>query len=347
MLSPGLWRSSRREMQLPRLVGYLVVLLGASGALDPALEEGWRGWKTFHAKEYPEEAEAFRRAVWEKNLRRIAHHNLEESLGKHSYRLEMNHFGDLTDEEFNQLLNGFRAERHSGKVPLFQESAARETPKEVDWRAKGYVTPVKNQGHCGSCWAFSATGALEGLVFKKTGKLVSLSEQNLMDCSRTLGNNGCHGGFITRAFQYVRDNKGINSELNYPYLERDEFNCHYNPQDNAANCTSLMLIQPGNETALEQAVATVGPVSVAVDARTFQFHFYKSGVFNDSLCSHTVNHAMLAVGYGTSQENGKSAAYWLLKNSWAEQWGEKGYIRLAKGADNHCGVANQASYPVL
>ncbi|XP_075759176.1 procathepsin L-like [Pelodiscus sinensis] len=336
-------------MQPPLLLGALAVLLGVVGALDPALEEIWRGWKSFHGKQYPDEAEAFRRAVWEKNLRRIEHHNLEEALGKHGYRLEMNHFGDLTDEEFNQQLNGFLAdapERHGGKAALFHESAARETPKEVDWRAKGYVTPVKNQGHCGSCWAFSATGALEGLVFKKMGKLVSLSEQNLMDCSRRLGNSGCHGGYITRAFQYVRDNGGINSELVYPYLEKDVFSCHYNPQDKAANCTSFLLVPQGNETALEQAVGTVGPVSVAVDANNFAFHFYKSGVFASSQCSNIVNHAMLAVGYGTSQENGKSVAYWLLKNSWSEQWGEKGYIRLAKGVDNHCGVANQASYPV-
>uniref|UniRef100_A0A8C8VJ42 Cathepsin L n=1 Tax=Pelusios castaneus TaxID=367368 RepID=A0A8C8VJ42_9SAUR len=334
-------------MQLPELVGFLVGLLGLTGALDPTLEEGWRGWKTFHAKEYPEEVEAFRRAVWEKNLRRIEDHNLESSLGKHSYRLEMNRFGDLTDEEFNQLLNGFVPEPRGGKVALFQGSAAGEIPKEVDWRTKGYVTPVKNQGHCGSCWAFSATGALEGLLYKKTGKLVSLSEQNLMDCSRKLGNNGCHGGFITRAFQYVRDNRGINSELIYPYLERDEFSCHYNPLDKAANCTSLVLVPEGNETALEQAVATVGPVSVAVDASSFPFHFYKSGIFTSSQCSDRVNHAMLAVGYGTHQEGGKSTAYWLLKNSWSEQWGEKGYIRLVKGVDNHCGVANQASYPIL
>ncbi|XP_067410660.1 procathepsin L-like [Emydura macquarii macquarii] len=335
------------EMQL--LVGPLVVLLGLAGALDPALEEGWRGWKSFHAKEYPEEEEAFRRAVWEKNLQRIEHHNLESSLGKHSYRLEMNHLGDLTDEEFNQLLNGFLTdgpERPGGKEALFQASAAGEIPKEVDWRTKGYVTPVKNQGHCGSCWAFSATGALEGLVFKNTGKLVSLSKQNLMDCSRSLGNNGCHGGFITRAFQYVRDNGGLNSELVYPYLERDEFSCHYNPRDKAANCTSFQLLPQGNEAALEQAVVNVGPVSVAVDASTFQFHFYKSGVFANSWCSQRVNHAMLAVGYGTHQEGGKSTAYWLIKNSWSEQWGEKGYIRLLKGV-NQCGVANQASYPIL
>ncbi|XP_014460387.2 procathepsin L [Alligator mississippiensis] len=331
------------------LPGLLAALLGWTLALDPALEDGWRGWKSFHAKEYPEDDEAFRKETWAKNLQRIKQHNLEASQGKHSYHLEMNHFGDLTDEEFNQVVNGFipdTAQQPGGMELLFQEPASPATPKEVDWRAKGYVTPVKNQGLCGSCWAFSATGALEGLVFNKTGKLVLLSEQNLMDCSWKLGNRGCRGGYITRAFQYVHDNGGINSERIYPYLGQDGSRCRYNIQDKAANCTSFRWVKQGSEAALEQAVATVGPVSVAVDASNFEFHFYRKGVFSDSHCSQTVSHAMLAVGYGTTQEDGKSKDYWILKNSWSERWGEQGYIRLWKG-DNHCGVANQASFPVL
>ncbi|XP_060089434.1 procathepsin L-like [Heteronotia binoei] len=326
-----------------------MVFLGAfTIAQDHTLEDAWEAWKGAHAKEYLEDEQTFRRAVWEKNLQRIVRYNLEASLGKHSFWLAMNHLGDLTDEEFNQMLNGFHPDpvvRHGGNLAFFQESASLETPKEVDWRTKGYVTPVKNQGHCGACWAFSATGALEGLLFNQTRKLVSLSEQNLIDCSGKLGNHGCHGGYITRAFEYVRNNGGINSEDAYPYLEKEGFNCRYNPQERAANCTSLVAIQRGSEAALEQAVATIGPVSVAVDAHNFPFHFYKSGIFSSIFCSDVVNHAMLAVGYGTSQEDGKE--YWILKNSWSENWGEKGYMRLVKGAGNHCGVANQASYPTL
>uniref|UniRef100_A0A672V823 Cathepsin L1-like n=1 Tax=Strigops habroptila TaxID=2489341 RepID=A0A672V823_STRHB len=199
------------------LLRLLLALLGCTTALDPALEEAWEGWKRLHAKEYPREAEPIRREVWEKNLWRIQQHNWEESQGQHSFRLAMNHHGDLTDEEFNQLLNGFTPARQEEPARLFQPSEALKTPVEVDWRAKGYVTPVKNQGHCGSCWAFSATGALEGLVFNRTGKLVVLSEQNLIDCSRQLGNAGCRGGYMIRAFQYVRDNGGLNSEHVYPY----------------------------------------------------------------------------------------------------------------------------------
>ncbi|XP_015276075.1 PREDICTED: cathepsin L1-like [Gekko japonicus] len=295
-----------------------------------------------------QDEQAFRRAVWEKNLQKIKLHNFEASLGKHSYWLAMNHLGDLTDEEFNLMLNGFHpdpVEPHGGNLALFQESASLKTPKEIDWRTKGHVTPVKNQGHCGACWAFSATGALEALLFNKTSRLVSLSEQNLIDCSGKLGNHGCHGGYITRAFEYVRDNRGINSEDAYPYLEKEGFSCHYNPQERAANCTSLVAVQRGSEAALEQAVATVGPVSVAVDAHNFPFHFYKSGIFSSIFCSDVVNHAMLAVGYGISQEDGKE--YWILKNSWSENWGEQGYMRLVQGAGNHCGVDNQASYPTM
>ncbi|NXY88063.1 CATL1 protein, partial [Alcedo cyanopectus] len=325
----------------------LLALLGCTSALDPALEKAWEGWKSLHAKEYPGELEPTRREIWEKNLRRIQQHNWEESQGQHSYRLGMNHHGDLTDEEFNQLLNGFTPARHRESAPLFQPSEALKTPAEVDWRAKGYVTPVKNQGHCGSCWAFSATGALEGLVFNRTGKLVVLSEQNLIDCSRQLGNSGCRGGYMTRAFRYVRDNGGLNSELVYPYMATDTSSCRYNPQDRAANCSAVQLVAQGSELALEQAVAAVGPVSVAVDASSFHFHFYQSGVFSSTFCSQRVNHAMLAVGYGTSQEPGHNITYWILKNSWSEVWGERGYIRLLKGANNQCGVANQASFPVL
>ncbi|KAJ7308326.1 hypothetical protein JRQ81_008861 [Phrynocephalus forsythii] len=331
------------------VAAWLVSFLSpGSVALDLALEGAWKGWKEQHTKVYLEEEEVFRREVWEKNLRRIEQHNWEASQGKHSYWLGMNHFGDLTDEEFNQLLNGFRPDPDLiNQRPVFQESPLLYLPESLDWRAKGYVTPVKNQGHCGACWAFSATGALEGLLFNQTGTLVPLSEQNLIDCSWKVGNHGCHGGYITQAFEYVRENGGIASEHDYPYVEQEESRCRYDPRIRAANCSSLVRVQAGSEGALAQAVATVGPVSVAVDARSFFFHFYHSGIFASSWCGQQVNHAMLLVGYGTAQEGGKPIDYWILKNSWSEKWGEEGYMRLVRGLDNHCGVASQASYPVM
>ncbi|OWK51482.1 Cathepsin L1 [Lonchura striata] len=353
-------------------LGLLLALLGCATAADPALEEAWEGWKSLYAKEYPggflptcthptlcpldpevvpdplilwQEAEALRREIWEQNLRRIQQHNREESQGKHSYRLAMNHFGDLTNQEFNELMNGYTPVPREEPAE-FQTSAALKPPMKVDWRAKGYVTPVKSQGDCGSCWAFSATGALEGLMFRQTGKLVALSEQNLIDCTKKLGNKGCRGGHMQRAFQYVRDNGGLSSERAYPYTGTDNSRCRYNPSNKAANCSSFRTLPRGDEAALAQAVAAVGPVSMAVDASSYTFQFYGSGIFSCPYGQQQPNHAMLVVGYNTAHFGNYNVSYWIIKNSWSEGWGEKGYMFLLKNANNQCGVASDVSYPV-
>ncbi|NXB93989.1 CATL1 protein, partial [Vidua chalybeata] len=327
-------------------LGLLLALLGCATAPDPALEEAWQGWKSLHAKEYPGEAEPLRREIWEQNLRHIQQHNREELQGKHSYRLAMNHFGDLTNQEFNELMNGYIPAPREEPAPLFQTSAAPKAPMKVDWRAKGYVTPVKSQGDCGSCWAFSATGALEGLMFRRTGKLVALSEQNLIDCTQKLGNKGCRGGYVQRAFQYVRDNGGLSSESAYPYTGTDNSGCRYNPWYKAATCSGFRTVPRGNEAALTQAVAAVGPLSVAVDASSHNFQFYSSGIFTCPYGQQQLNHAMLLVGYNSAQIRNCSVSYWILKNSWSQGWGERGYMFLLKDAGNQCGVASDVSYPL-
>ncbi|XP_051852911.1 procathepsin L-like [Antechinus flavipes] len=289
--------------------------------------------------------EDWRRATWEKNLRMIEMHNLEYSAGKHSFQMEMNKFGDMTNEEFRQVMNSFSTNRvqRSTKGKLFREPPLVEIPKSVDWRDKGYVTPVKNQGMCGSCWAFSATGAIEGQWFRKTGELVSLSEQNLVDCSDSQGNEGCYGGWMDNAFKYVEENGGIETEESYPYTAVNGI-CQYNPQYSGANVTGYVDIPRGAERALAKAVATVGPVSVAIDASHQSFQFYKSGVYYEPDCSSKqLDHGVLAVGYGVERKNGKK--YWIVKNSWGEDWGNQGYILMAKDRDNHCGIATVASYP--
>lgn len=186
-------------------------------------------------------------------------------------------------------------------------------PESIDWREKGLVTEVKDQGGCGSCWAFSATGALEGQYFRKTGNLVSLSEQNLIDCSGAYGNDGCNGGLMDYAFQYIKDNDGIDTEKSYPYKATDG-ECKYNPKNKGATDLGFVDIPKGDEMKLTAALATLGPISVAIDASKDSFQFYSSGVYFEPKCStEQLDHGVLAVGYGTDDDD---KDYYIVKNSW-------------------------------
>jgi len=296
-----------------------------------------------------------RQKIWEANVELIKTHNQEALQSKHTYTLAENFYADLTPEEFMDM-NGLifdDSKADLSKAASFQHISLKDLPDTVDWRDKGYVTPVKDQAQCGSCWAFSAVGSLEGAHFAKTGKLVSLSEQNLVDCAGKEGNHGCFGGLMDLAFQYVKDNGGIDTEDSYPYTAKNG-KCMYNATNSGATLTSWMDIPTGSEDDLQKAVATVGPISVAIDASRPTFQLYKTGVYEDKLCSSKfLDHGVLAVGYGTASANmglsqvttGKD--YWLVKNSWGQTWGMNGYIMMARNAKNACGIATAASYPVV
>ncbi|XP_058863684.1 cathepsin S-like [Acipenser ruthenus] len=312
--------------------------------IDPTLDLHWELWKKTYNKDYSsQEEDGERRVTWEKNLKLVTLHNLEHSLGMHTYDLGMNHMGDMTSEEVLAKLTGFRlpSDLKRGNA-TFTRSSGATVPDAIDWRDKGCVTEVKHQGACGSCWAFSAAGALEGQLKLKTGQLVSLSPQNLVDCSSKYGNLGCNGGYITEAFQYVIDNQGIDSDSSYPYTARDD-QCHYNPATKAASCSKYVQLPEGNEEALKEAVGTVGPVSVAIDATRPQFILYRSGVYNDPSCTQKINHAVLTVGYGTLD----GQDFWLVKNSWGTNFGDQGFIRMSRNKNNQCGIALYGSYPVM
>jgi len=341
----------------------LIFFLGTSLAVSPfeAIVEEWETWKLQHGKVYERnygdamggysKEESFRMKIWMDNKAKIEKHNRHFFKGVKSYSQQMNQFGDLLSHEFVATMNGYRGKNTTGiesrlvGAKYLMPANSGPLPLNVDWRNKGAVTPVKNQGQCGSCWSFSTTGALEAMHHRATGKLVSLSEQNLMDCSRKYGNNGCNGGLMDFAFQYIKENGGIDTEKSYPYEGEDD-KCRYNPAYRGATDIGFVDVEAGDENALKSALATQGPVSVAIDASHESFQFYNSGVYRDQECSpENLDHGVLAVGYGVDEESGE--AYWLIKNSWGTAWGDEGYVKIARNEENMCGVASAASYPLV
>jgi cathepsin L len=333
-------------MQSLSVLAVIALAFSCTLAFDAKLDQEWNLWKSSFNKQYSNVEESVRRAAWEDNLKIVQQHNLEADLGVHTFWLGMNAYADLTNAEFNRVMNGFNATRQARpNRRTFTVDPSLALPDTVDWRTKGYVTPIKDQKQCGSCWAFSTTGSLEGQHFAKTGQLVSLSEQNLVDCSRKQGNMGCNGGLMDNAFTYIKVNNGIDTEMSYPYEARDE-TCRFKTADVGATDTGFMDIKSKDESALQQAVATVGPISVAIDASHSSFQLYKSGVYNEPRCSQTqLDHGVLAVGYGTDSASGSD--YWLVKNSWGTSWGQQGYIMMTRNKMNQCGIATMSSYPTV
>jgi cathepsin L len=323
---------------------YAVTALPHSSKVDSSLNSAWEDYKTTFGKTYDEQFETVRRMIWEENLEKVREHNLQYDMGHKSYALGMNEFADMTFAEFKAKFLGFRQLKNNETAQTFLTPLNMDDlPTEVDWRKKGYVTPVKNQAQCGSCWAFSTTGSLEGQHFRKTGKLVSLSEQQLVDCSGNYGNMGCNGGLMDNAFQYIKANGGLDTEESYPYTARNG-RCHFNPNTIGATVTGYVDVPQGDENALKKASATVGPISVAIDASHSSFQLYSHGVYSEPECSSTqLDHGVLVVGYGS--EDGSD--YWLVKNSWGPSWGMNGYIMMSRNSDNQCGIATQASYPTV
>jgi cathepsin H len=259
-----------------------------------------------------------------------------------SYKLAVNQFADLSWEEFRKHRLG-ADQNCSATLKGNHKLTDTVLPNMKDWRDESIVSPVKDQGHCGSCWTFSTTGALEAAYHQAFGKEISLSEQQLVDCAGAFNNYGCNGGLPSQAFEYVKYNGGLDTEEAYPYTANDG-SCKFSSANVGVKVVDSVNITLGAEEELKHAVALVRPVSIAFEVVN-GFRFYKSGVYTSTTCGSTpmdVNHAVLAVGYGTED----SVPYWLVKNSWGGSWGDDGYFKMELGK-NMCGVATCASYPVV
>lgn len=306
----------------------------------------FNAWKAEHAKVYTSNEEMVRLAVWMDNAKFVDQYNRRQDT---TMTLKLNAYSDLTHEEFRSMLTGsVNATKEyftgmSEDASTYIEPANFELPAEVDWRTKGAVTPVKDQGQCGSCYSFATTGGVEGQWFRKTGQLISLSEQQLVDCSSRYGNAGCNGGLMNNGYRYIRDNGGIDTERSYPY-EGVQRRCRFRSSYVGAKVTGYTSVSSGSEYALASALATAGPVPIAIDAAHRSLMFYSGGVYYEPACSpYNLDHAVMAVGYGTLGND----KYWIVKNSWGTTWGLKGYFLLAKDRNNHCGAASMASYPLV
>lgn len=303
----------------------------------------WKQFSNFQerfSKRYEtlEETES-RFNIFRSNLRNIILHNLDHT---QNFTMGINQFTDLTPQEFkDKYVGGLRAEVGSYGCKTFS-SGASGAPSSIDWRQKGAVTSVKDQGQCGSCWTFSATGAVEGAWAIAKGQLVDLAEQELVDCATGIayGSHGCNGGQMEGAFKFIIEN-GQCALSAYPYTAKDG-SCQKCTA--VAHISSCSDVKPNDQISLKAAVAQQ-PVAIAIEADTRYFQSYSSGVLTSSSCGTNLDHGVLIVGYGT--ENGQD--YWLVKNSWGTSWGMDGYVKIARSSSTNdagiCGIAMDPSFP--
>lgn len=310
----------------------VLVVSAVSDELEAEILKDWKDYKRVNELEFSESEEIMRYDLYKENYLKVKEHNNEFSHNKTSYRTSINDFSHYNMEETALLKFGLRSSFRFNESDLamnFNQSEVDEFMKEVnnarivlpqtvDWRR--YSAAIKNQANCGACWAFAAVGVVESLVAMKFNQFKRLSEQELVDCTlnnRRYLNYGCRGGWPDNAFEYIRQN-GVAEEAYYPYTRRAN-RCNNRFNLRKTRISRYFPLPRGNEQALKHAVATNGPVAVAVDASRWGFIHYSGGIYRDNYCSsRRLTHAVIVMGYGT--EFGQD--YWLIKNSWGARWGQ-------------------------
>jgi|Dee2metaT_2_FD_contig_41_861910_length_1200_multi_9_in_0_out_0_1 C1A family cysteine protease len=320
-------------------------MLRASNAAMPreAIEYLFESWRDMYGEEFEPVEHVHRLNVFEQNVYKIREHNAKGE----KWTMALNQFGHLTGDEFKaQISSGLKTSSMIyGDIPhdTFDGEGA-EIADSVDWTTKGAVTPVKNQAQCGSCWAFSTTGGLEGAYYLKNNKLQSFSEQQLVSCDKT--DAGCNGGLMDSAFAWIEQNGGLCSESDYPYTSGTGITgtckktCTAVPNSAPSKYTDV-----GHTQSAMEAAVTQQPVSIAIEADQSSFQFYSGGVMTGN-CGTNLDHGVLNVGFGTKS----GTDYWKVKNSWGATWGDEGYILLERGksqSGGQCGLLNSGSYPTM
>lgn len=351
-------------ISLQSIVGIICLLtvISSFGADSKSIDE-CEAWKSFRSKykiKYSSRDELRkRRKIFVENYRRIVAHNRLYDANRLSFNCSINRYTDLTTEEFVERHTGLKnsiTDKASAlrRIKMYGKSLfnsrfprrkiSKNVTNEIDWRPLA-VTDVKQQGNCGCCWSFASAGALEGQIFRKYNRLVSISAQNLIDCIHTNDTDGCDGGLMTDAFKYVQENRGVLSDDDYPYDGQQNSLCRHDERKASAYCKGFVELPSGSEIDLQQAVKEIGPIAAGIDASFLSIQFYQSGIYFEPGCnSIDINHAILVVGYGA---DGDGSEYYIVKNSWGDGWGEQGYLRIARNKNNHCGIATLASYPIV
>ncbi|OTF70897.1 Group 1 mite allergen-like protein (Cysteine protease) [Euroglyphus maynei] len=307
------------------------------------VDEHFREFIEKHGKNYTNKYNEvnFRHFIFLQNYRFIMAHNRKNL----HYQLAVNHLADRTDDEMSRIRGKIQVmNEDKGGIPFDKSKYdISKIPEQWDWRLLGAVTPVKDQAICGSCWSFGATGTIEGQYFVKTGRLLKLSQQQLVDCSWSEDNNGCDGGEDFRTYNYIMKAGGISTEEDYGHYLGVDGKCHDNAVKKSVQIKGFYNVTIGDAEAMKTALYYHGPVSIAVDASPKTFSFYSHGIYYDPNCSSkNLDHQVLAVGFGKLNDE----KYWLVKNSWSTYWGNDGYILISQ-KNNDCGVLTDATFPLI